>query len=37
MDTDDPYLALLSYHATLLPGCGYSPAELLMEDKFAQT
>ena len=30
-DTDDPYLALWSYHTTLLPWCGYSPAELLME------
>ena len=26
----DPYLAHLSYRATLLPWCGLSPAELLM-------
>ena len=29
-DTSDPYLALLSYRATPLPWCNYSPSELLM-------
>ena len=29
-DTSDPYLALLSYRATPLPWCNYSPFELLM-------
>ena len=28
--SDDPFLALLTYRATLLPWCGYSPAQLLM-------
>ena len=28
--TTDPYLVLLSYRATSLPWCNYSPAELLM-------
>ena len=29
-DTSDPYLALLSYKATPLSWCNYSPSELLM-------
>lgn len=32
-NTNDPYMALLSYRATALPWCGLSPAELLMGRK----
>ena len=31
--SDDPYLSMLVYRTTLLPWCGYSPAELLMGRK----
>ena len=32
-NSNEPYLALLTYRATPLPWCGYSHAELLMERK----
>ena len=33
-DTSDPYLALLSYRATPLPWCNYSPSELYVHKIF---
>jgi len=32
-NSTDPYMALLSYHATPMPWCGLSSAELLMGRK----
>ena len=36
-NSEDPFLALLSYRATPLPWCGRSPAELLMGRKIRST